>query len=126
MIILQSFFDRLRKLLAFWTMMHRRRDKKIARSIVLAILRDDKDNEKAGRRARIWRRLRTFFRLSGLVLVKYCGDLFRRLRNETWGIPDDEYRASFNDDSDTLIPKGDMGYSGSVRTNGLVLFLVSD
>lgn len=86
-----------------------RREKKISRSIVNAILHDDE----ADKRFRLWRPIRTFFRLYGLILSRTRPELFRRLRNQPWGISEDEYKSSFMED-DSLIPKGDMGYSGSV------------
>ncbi|KIW52913.1 hypothetical protein PV05_08521 [Exophiala xenobiotica] len=88
--------------------MQSHRDKRISRSIVYAILSDDE----ADKRFRIWRPLRTFFRLYGLVLTRQRPELFRKLRTETWNLPEDEYRSSFKD-ADSLMPEGDMGYSGS-------------
>ena len=88
-----------------------RRDKKISRSIVFAILQGDEADQKF----RLWRSIRTFFALHGLVLTKLRPDLFRKLRTQTWEISDDEYRSSFKY-SDFLAGKGDMGYSGSVRS----------
>jgi hypothetical protein len=99
----------LAQLIAFLKM-EGRRDKRISRSIVYAILWDD---EAADKRFRIWRPLRTFFRLYGLVLTRQRPELFRNLRVESWNLSDDEYRSSFKD-ADCLLPKGDMGYSGSV------------
>ncbi|EXJ81649.1 hypothetical protein A1O1_07714 [Capronia coronata CBS 617.96] len=86
-----------------------RRDENISRSIVLAILRDD---SKADSGFRIWRPLRRFFALYGLVLTRIRPELFQRLRNKTWGISEEDYKASFMG-NESLIQKGDMGYSGS-------------
>lgn len=91
-----------------------RRDAKISRSIALAVRSDDNDNKsQREKRVRLWRILRKFFALYGLVLTRYRPDLFKKLRSQSWELSDDEYKASFMDD-DALIPKGDMGYSGSV------------
>ncbi|KAK6379269.1 hypothetical protein LTS17_006187 [Exophiala oligosperma] len=86
------------------------RDKRISRSIVYAILTDDETDPR--RRIRIWRNILKFFRLYGLTLVRLRPELFRKLRTETWGLSTDEYKSSFVD-ADSLVPKGDMGYSGS-------------
>jgi len=100
--------------------MSHRRDDRISRSIVHAIQQqEDADAGRPSSRLRLWRPLRTFFRLYGLVLVRYRPDLFRRLRSKTWGIKDDEYKASFKE-ADDLVPKGDMGYSGSVGHPGCI------
>lgn len=88
----------------------RRRDENISRSIVLAILQDD---NKADSRVRFWHRLRKLFAFYALVLTRFRPELFQKLRNRIWGISEEDYKASF-EGSDSLIPKGDMGYSGSV------------
>ncbi len=86
------------------------RDIRISRSIVSAILSNDDD------RLTAWRAIQRFFALYGLYLVRFRPELFRRLRNQVWGLPDEEYRSSFQT-GEALIPKGDMGYSGSVSTD---------
>ncbi|KIW99608.1 uncharacterized protein Z518_11021 [Rhinocladiella mackenziei CBS 650.93] len=85
-----------------------RRDRKIARSIVFAILRDDK----ADKRFRLWRPVRIFFAIYGLLLAKYRPDLFQKLRTPIWKVSDDEYKSSFQE-GDALSTRGNMGYSGS-------------
>ncbi len=107
---LKTFLHSLFAQLIAFLKMQSHRDKRISRSIVYAILSDDE----ADKRFRIWRPLRTFFRLYGLVLTRQRPELFRKLRTETWNLPEDEYRSSFKD-ADSLMPEGDMGYSGSVR-----------
>ncbi|KAH0844938.1 putative phosphatidylinositol-4-phosphate 5-kinase core protein [Fonsecaea pedrosoi] len=89
-----------------------RRDQKISRSIVFAIQQDDE----AEKRVRLWRPIKTFFALYGLLLIRLRPELFKRLRNRTWLLSDDEYRASFKDKA-SLVSKGDMGYSGSTFFN---------
>ncbi|KAF5025626.1 hypothetical protein F66182_2232 [Fusarium sp. NRRL 66182] len=58
-----------------------------------------------------------FFRLFRLLLTRYRSIDFLSLRKELWQLDEDEYRASFNDDSKEsstqLVPIGDLGYSGS-------------
>jgi hypothetical protein len=90
-----------------------RRDNQISRSIVVAIQRDDQAQDN---RLRFWKPIRTFFALYGLFLIKIRPELFKNLREKAWNLSDNEYRASFKDKS-SLVPKGDMGYSGSVSRN---------
>ncbi|KIW32180.1 uncharacterized protein PV07_03741 [Cladophialophora immunda] len=92
--------------------MDSRRDKKISRSIIFAIQQDDTSEK----RLRLWRPLKTFFALYGLLLIRLRPELFKRLRNQTWHLPDEEYRSSFGY-KDSLVSKGDMGYSGSTFFN---------
>lgn len=90
------------------------RDENISRSIVSAILRDDNDNKnRADTKLQLWKPLRAFFAIYGFVLTTVQPELFRKLRNKTWGISEDAYKASF-EGKDSLTSKGDMGYSGSV------------
>lgn len=95
-----------------------RRDKQISQSIVSAVQRRDEDKAQTqldnSPRLRLWRPLQTLFALYGLLLVRNQPELFKNLRNKTWNLSDEEYRASFKD-KDALVSKGDMGYSGSVR-----------
>ncbi|KAG9768093.1 SAICAR synthase-like protein, partial [Aureobasidium melanogenum] len=84
------------------------RDEYISRSIVLAVLQGDR----ADSGFRFWHWLRKIFALYALVLTRFRPDLFQRLRNQTWKISEDDYKASFQGEN-PLIPKGDMGYSGS-------------
>ncbi|EXJ77571.1 hypothetical protein A1O3_09798 [Capronia epimyces CBS 606.96] len=86
-----------------------RRDDNISRSIILAILQDDK----AEGGFRIWRLFRKFFALYRLVLARLRPELFQNLRNKTWKISEEDYKGSFGGGSESLIPQGDMGYSGS-------------
>ncbi|KAJ9607982.1 hypothetical protein H2200_008061 [Cladophialophora chaetospira] len=88
-----------------------RRDNQISRSITVAIRRDDKEQDNFNR-LRFWKPVKTFFALYGLLLVRIRPDLFRKLRQETWHLSDEQYKASF-EDKRALVSKGDMGYSGS-------------
>lgn len=86
-----------------------RRDDQISHSIILAVRADDK----ADNRHRFWRPVRKFFALYALFLARFRPELFQKLRDQTWKLSDEEYKSSFKD-SDALVSKGDMGYSGSV------------
>ena len=57
-----------------------------------------------------------FLSLFYLALPRYKAELFKRLRNEVWGIDEDEYRESFRSASkrEWLVAVGDLEYSGSV------------
>jgi hypothetical protein len=63
-------------------------------------------------------RILAFFAVFNLTLARYRAALFRKLRNETWGIEEEEYKESFRSPSHNkrtdLIAIGDLGYSGSV------------
>ena len=67
-----------------------RRDDQISRSIVFAIQRDDKAPDK---RVRLWKPIKTFFALYGLFLTKLRPELFQDLRNKTWQLSEEEYKA---------------------------------
>ena len=88
-----------------------RREKKIGRTILRAILYDDE----ADKQLRLWRPIKTFFKLYGIILTRTRPEVFRRLRNQSWGMSEDGYKSSF-EDNNSLVPKGDMGYSGSVSS----------
>lgn len=51
-----------------------------------------------------------FFSIYYIQLLRYADLLFSKLRNEVWGIDEDEYLESFS----SLEPMGDLGLSGSV------------
>jgi hypothetical protein len=90
----------------------RRRDIQITRSITSAIQQDDE--VQARQRPQFWKAVKTFFAVWGLLLVRIQPDLFRKLRQDTFKLSDDEYGASISGD-DALVSKGGMGYSGLVR-----------
>ena len=95
-----------------------RRDRLISASILRAIFRPDSprkdEDERPGLLARIW----AFFTLFSLSLSRYRASLFKKLRNETWDIEEEEYTESFRSPSKNkrtdLVAIGDLGYSGSV------------
>jgi hypothetical protein len=93
-----------------------RRDRLISTSILRAIFRPkqtspDKPLNFVGR-------ILAFFSVFHLPLARYRAGLFKKLRNEAWGIDETEYTESFRSQSNNrrtdLIAIGDLGYSGSV------------
>lgn len=66
----------------------------------------------------MWARILAFFAVFNLTLARYRASLFKRLRNEIWGIDEDGYTESFRSTSrkkrTDLVAVGDLGYSGSV------------
>jgi hypothetical protein len=92
-----------------------RRDRLISTSILRAIFRtESKISDKPGILARIL----AFFSVFQLALSRYREALFKKLRNEIWGIEEEEYIESFRSPSRSkrtdLVAIGDLGYSGSV------------
>ncbi|KAK1913473.1 hypothetical protein P3342_005409 [Pyrenophora teres f. teres] len=96
-----------------------RRDRLISTSILRAIFKSESprkdESERPGLLARIW----AFFAFFSLSLARYRASLFKKLRNETWEIEEEEYTESFRSPSKSkrtdLVAIGDLGYSGSVR-----------
>ncbi|OTA53876.1 SAICAR synthase-like protein [Hypoxylon sp. EC38] len=97
-----------------------RRETLIARSIVYAILTNRDDGKPARTPSLLERFLRLFY-IYWLSFRLIRQDLFKALRG-VWQIKEDDYRASFDikkqkhmkkSTKSTLIPLGDMGYSGS-------------
>jgi hypothetical protein len=64
-------------------------------------------------------RILAFFSVFQLTLARYRDEVFRKLRNESWGVDEHEYTESFRSPSKgkrtDLKSVGDLGYSGSVR-----------
>jgi len=64
-------------------------------------------------------RILAFFSIFQLTLARYRDQIFKKLRNETWSIEEEEYAESFRSPSKgkrtDLKSVGDLGYSGSVR-----------
>lgn len=89
-----------------------RRNKQVARSIVVAIQSNNSNESKQSLLGRILYLLRAYFYIYRLILVKYAAESFQNLRLNTWHISEQSYRLSF-DHEDVLKPKGDLGYSGS-------------
>ena len=94
-----------------------RRERLISKSILRAIF-----NPRKAYGADEWpslvARILAFFAIFNLTLARYRAALFRKLRNETWGIEEEEYKESFRSPSHNkrtdLIAIGNLGYSGSV------------
>ncbi|KAF2017363.1 SAICAR synthase-like protein [Aaosphaeria arxii CBS 175.79] len=91
-----------------------RRQRLISTSILRAIFRTKtKDTKNPGLLARIL----AFFSIFQLTLSRYREELFKKLRNETWQIDEEEYTESFRSPSHgkrtDLVAVGDLGYSGS-------------
>lgn len=98
--------------------MSSRRQSMLTRSIQYALFHDPKTFKKT-----LIGRILAFFCIFYIKLVKYQSDVFRKLRNETWKIDEREYEASFRTRADQKRPMqliGGLGYSGSVRSLGLV------
>lgn len=91
--------------------MGNKRYNSISRSIQLALYRDPNEIKKT-----ILSYVLAFFTIFRIRLVRFGYELFRRLRDETWEIDEEEYRCSFlhKKGSKSLEPMGDLGYSGSV------------
>jgi hypothetical protein len=89
------------------------RDNLISKSILHAIFRDRKTSKRT-----TLGRILAFFTFFQLHLVRYKDEIFKRLRDEIWEMDEDEYRESFRsqDKKGKLKAVGDLGYSGSVRT----------
>jgi hypothetical protein len=94
-----------------------RRQRLISTSILRAIFstKTEEGKKSNGILARIF----AFFSVFSLTLARYHAQLFKKLRNEIWGIDEDEYTESFRSPSHgkrtDLIAVGDLGYSGSVN-----------
>jgi hypothetical protein len=97
-----------------------RRDRLISSSILRAIFRtgSKQDDDDAEARPGLLARIIAFFAIFSLSLSRYRGRLFKKLRNETWQIEEEEYTESFRSPSKNkrtdLVAIGDLGYSGSV------------
>ncbi|KAH7116962.1 phosphatidylinositol-4-phosphate 5-kinase-domain-containing protein [Dendryphion nanum] len=90
-----------------------RRQRLISTSILRAIFRTSSKKDKPSLLTRIF----TFFSIFQLALSRYRETVFRKLRNEIWGIEEEEYTESFRSPSGgkrtDLKAIGDLGYSGS-------------
>ncbi|KAF1834573.1 SAICAR synthase-like protein [Decorospora gaudefroyi] len=93
------------------------RDRLISTSILRAIFKADaprkNDSAHPSLLARIW----AFFAVFHLTLARYRASLFKKLRNDVWGIDEEGYTESFRSPSKSkrtdLVAIGDLGYSGS-------------
>ena len=97
-----------------------RRDRLISSSILRAIFRGDSTRNDDETRPSLFARIWAFFAIFSLSLTRYRASLFKKLRNETWEIEEEEYTESFRSPSKNkrtdLVAIGDLGYSGSVCT----------
>lgn len=90
------------------------RKQQIAKSIVKAITDSDQHSLQSGL-SRLLSAIVAFFSLFYLRFLRVRHDLFQMLRSQTWQVDEDFYEWSFANDH-ALQPKGDMGFSGSVRS----------
>lgn len=94
------------------------RDRLISTSILRAIFWTKPSQDDPEARPGILARILNFFSFFNLTLARYRAALFNKLRNETWGIEEEEYAESFRSPSKNkrtdLVAVGDLGYSGSV------------
>lgn len=101
-----------------------RRDRLISTSILRAIFRSSSAQDNDDPRPGVFARILAFFSLFSLSLARYRASLFKKLRNETWEIEEEEYTESFRSPSRSqqtdLVAVGDLGYSGSVCCPGEV------
>ncbi|KAJ4369205.1 hypothetical protein N0V83_006290 [Neocucurbitaria cava] len=93
------------------------RDRLISTSILRAIFWTKPSQDDPEARPGILARILNFFSFFNLTLARYRAALFRKIRNETWGIEEEEYAESFRSPSKNkrtdLVAVGDLGYSGS-------------
>lgn len=93
------------------------RDRLISTSILRAIFKTKpaETDDEAGPSSLT--RILAFFAFFNLALTRYRGRLFRKLRNDIWGIQEEDYIESFRSPSKSkrtdLVAVGDLGYSGS-------------
>ncbi|EMD69004.1 hypothetical protein COCSADRAFT_76185 [Bipolaris sorokiniana ND90Pr] len=94
-----------------------RRDRLISTSILRAVFKSDSPRKDENGRLGLWARIYAFFALFNLTLARFRASLFKKLRNETWEMEEEEYTESFRSPSSSkrtdLIAVGDLGYSGS-------------
>ncbi|KAL1304712.1 hypothetical protein AAFC00_003660 [Neodothiora populina] len=87
------------------------REDRIAASIAKAI-----STEQSSKKQPVYSRfliaIASFFALFSLRFVRFRDDLFRDLRSQIWLLDESSYLQSF-ESRESLVAKGDMGYSGS-------------
>ena len=95
-----------------------RRDRLISNSILRAIFRADAPRNDEKGHLGLWARIYAFFALFNITLARFRASLFKKLRNDTWEMEEEEYTESFRSPSNSkrtdLVAIGDLGYSGSV------------
>lgn len=94
------------------------RDRLISTSILRAIFSPRSSQDDPEARPGLLARILAFFTFFNLALARYRGGLFKKLRNDIWGIEEEGYVESFRSPSKNkrtdLVAVGDLGYSGSV------------
>lgn len=94
------------------------RDRLISTSILRAIFSTKPSQNGTEARPGLLARILAFFTFFNLTLAKYRRELFKKLRNDIWGIEEEGYAESFRSPSKNkrtdLVAVGDLGYSGSV------------
>lgn len=95
-----------------------RRNRLISNSILRAIFKTDSPRNDENERLGLFARIYAFFTLFNLTLARFRASLFKKLRNDTWGMEEEGYIESFRSPSSSkrtdLVAIGDLGYSGSV------------
>ncbi|OAL49802.1 SAICAR synthase-like protein [Pyrenochaeta sp. DS3sAY3a] len=93
------------------------RDRLISTSILRAVFSTASSKDDSGARPGLLARILAFFTFFNLTLAKYRRELFKKLRNDNWGIEEEGYAESFRSPSKNkrtdLVAVGDLGYSGS-------------
>lgn len=99
-----------------------RRQRLISTSILRAIFVTKPVNNEEDAQPSLFARILAFFSFFQLSLARYRVRIFKKLRNESWQIDEDEYTESFRSPTKgkrtDLKSVGDLGYSGSVRIYG--------
>ncbi|KAH7361199.1 phosphatidylinositol-4-phosphate 5-kinase-domain-containing protein [Pyrenochaeta sp. MPI-SDFR-AT-0127] len=94
-----------------------RRDRLISTSILRAIFGTGSSQNDEAAHPGLLARILAFFAFFNLTLARFRAEVFRKLRNEAWGIEEEEYTESFRSPSKSkrtdLVAVGDLGYSGS-------------
>lgn len=97
-----------------------RRQRLVSASILRAIFNSEPASNDDTAHPALLARILAFFSIFQLTLARYRDQVFKKLRNETWSIEEEEYAESFRSPSKgkrtDLKSVGDLGYSGSVRT----------
>lgn len=95
-----------------------RRQRLISTSILRAIFVTKPVSSDEPANAGLLARILAFFSIFQLTLARYRDQIFKKLRNESWQIEEEEYTESFRSQSKykrtDLRSVGDLGYSGSV------------
>lgn len=105
-----------------------RRQRLISTSILRAIFVTKPASNDEIAKPGLLARILAFFSIFQLTLARYRDQVFKKLRNESWQIEEEEYTESFRSPSKgkrtDLKSVGDLGYSGSVRTQRPFMLLL--